>query len=131
VGRIVVALALCGPLVCVASCAAAPSDAGMHMEAVSVCGTPLGESWGGGLTDLNRNAATKVSGPAGQPLLLETSSKSGGCARGDHITWAPRSAARLVKVAKAQDGLVVAIVLVPTSGRIFTVTASAPRRNSG
>jgi hypothetical protein len=122
--RALVALSLCGLSVLAASCASATSDAGMHEEPMSSCGTPLGDSWGGQSTILNPHTPTTVGGPAGQPLFLVKS--HGRCAHGARITWTPKSAARLVKVAKANDGLPVAVVLVPTSNKTFTVTAKVP-----
>jgi hypothetical protein len=40
-----------------------------------------------------------------------------GCAHGSVVRWAPRSAARVVQIARARDGLMVALTLKPTATR--------------
>jgi hypothetical protein len=40
-----------------------------------------------------------------------------GCAHGSHVTWVPRSAAKVVRAAYASDGLAVALVLKPSGPR--------------
>ena len=37
-----------------------------------------------------------------------------GCAHGSHVTWIPRSAARIARAAYASDGLAAAVVVEPT-----------------
>jgi hypothetical protein len=46
-----------------------------------------------------------------------------GCVHGSVVSWAPRSAARLIQTARARDGLVIALTLKPTGTRSsFRVT---------
>jgi hypothetical protein len=49
----------------------------------------------------------------------------GGCDKGSHVTWTPRSAARMVQSVYAKDGLLAVVGLQPTSqDAVFTVTAT-------
>jgi len=52
-------------------------------------------------------------------------SVAAGCDKGSHVSWSPRSAARIVQSAYAKDGLLAAVSLQPTSPTaVFTVTAT-------
>jgi len=68
--------------------------------------------------------------PAGQKDLYDGQevlviSVSADCENGSHVSWSPRSAARIVQSAYAKDGLLAAISLQPTSPTaVFTVTAT-------
>jgi hypothetical protein len=61
-------------------------------------------------------------GEAAEVLIISVST---GCDKGSHVSWSPRSAARVVQSAYAKDGLLAAISLQPTSPTaVFTVTAT-------
>jgi hypothetical protein len=92
-------------------------SSGEH-PALVICGAALEDAGGGPeaaadhLTRADRTI-TYISGYQ-TPLYF---SVAPGCAHGSHVTWIPRSAAKLVRAAYASDGLAVAIVLQPSGPR--------------
>ena len=61
-------------------------------------------------------------GKTEEVLIISVSTS---CDKGSHVSWSPRSAARIVQSARAKDGLYAAVSLQPTSPTaVFTVTAT-------
>jgi hypothetical protein len=92
-------------------------SSGEH-PALVVCGTTLQDAGGGPevapyfLRPTDRTI-TYIGGYQ-EPLYFQMTL---GCSHGSHVTWLPRSAARLVRAAYASDGLAVALVLQPRGPR--------------
>ena len=76
-----------------------------------VCGTVLSDSAAGPVVfDATRRLPTIRYTTVGDMLMFRVAR---GCDEGAHVTWVPSSAAHLVKVAYARDGLTAAVVLKP------------------
>ena len=83
-----------------------------------VCGTVLSNSVAAPVVfDATRRLPIIKGTTVGGVLMFRVAR---GCDDGTHVSWDPRSAAHLVKVAYARDGLPVAVVLKPSgSGAEF------------
>ena len=76
-----------------------------------VCGTVLSDSVAGPVVfDATRRLPTIRYTTVGDVLMFRVVR---GCDEGAHVTWAPSSAAHLVRAAYARDGLTAAVVLKP------------------
>jgi len=76
-----------------------------------VCGTVLSDSAAGPVVfDATRRLPTIRYTTVGDVLMFRVVR---GCDEGAHVTWAPSSAAHLVRAAYARDGLTAAVVLKP------------------
>jgi hypothetical protein len=86
------------------------------------CGTVLEASAAGAVVyDATRPLPTIEYTSVGGRLFFRVAR---GCDHGSNVSWLPSSAARLVKAARARDGLPAAIVLQPSSPRAtFQLTA--------
>jgi hypothetical protein len=105
-----------------ASCASSTSSAGPP-SATSVCGTNLGQNWGGGMTDIAAaNPPRFADAGANGEVFLRVSDS---CQHGAQVTWSPHIDSEILKVAKASDGLPVVVVLSSPDDAhdSFTVTA--------
>ena len=115
-------IAMCGVLTTVAACGSLSPCSGCHPPVVE-CGVTLEGSGFGGV-----GVVTMV--PAGTTFPAPGISRvdifvGPSCDQGSHVTWSPRSAARLAVAAPAKDGLLAAVALQPTGqDATFTVTAT-------
>ncbi len=105
------------------SAAAGVTGCGPHVFnaapiATVVCGTVLSNSVEAPVVfDATRRLPIVKGTTVGGVLIFRVSR---GCDNGVHVSWVPRSAARLVKAAYAKDGLPVAVVVRPSgSGAEF------------
>jgi hypothetical protein len=126
--RVLVAAAITA--LAAAGCASSTSSAGPPSD-TSVCGTNLGQNWGGGITDLAADHPPQVadSGANGEVFLRVSDS----CQHGAQVTWSRHIDSEILKVARASDGLPVVVVLSsPDDAQdSFTVTASMGGRTVG
>lgn len=109
--------------------------AGCGRQSVAVSGT--GRQAVCGTTLANSGQGAVIYGPTRLKSPVRYVSVNGwlyfrvsrGCAKGSHVTWSPRSAARLVKIARAEDGLPAAVVLKPAGPHVrFRVVATRDGR---
>ena len=78
-----------------------------------VCGTVLNDSADGWVIfDATRHLPT-ITYWTGDGVLLFRVTR--GCSKGARVSWAPSSAAHLVKAAYAEDGGVAAVILKPSA----------------
>jgi hypothetical protein len=76
-----------------------------------VCGTVLNDSPAGWVIyDATRHLRTITMWTGNDVLLFRVTR---GCAKGAQVSWAPSSAAHLVKAAYAKDGRIAAVILKP------------------
>lgn len=88
-----------------------------------VCGTTLDRSAAGAVIDNATRPWPTVSFPTVGGVLYIRVAR--GCAHGAHVHWTPPGAARLVRAARAADGLPVVVILKPrTPHSVFRVTAT-------
>jgi hypothetical protein len=118
--RTLLAIAVTGFLV--AACGASTSSAGPPDD-TSICGTNLGQNWNGAIYDLTGKHQTPGT-TASNIFSGEFIRVSDSCDHGGQVTWTPRSATHVLKVAKAADGLPVVMVFATADHhKPFTVTA--------
>lgn len=88
-----------------------------------VCGTVLSDSAAGWvLADATRHLPT-ITMWTGYGVLMFRVAR--GCDKGAHVSWAPASAAHLVKAAYAKDGGMAAVILKPNvPNAAFHLTAT-------
>ena len=106
----------------VAACASHPQvsiDAGPTV----VCGTVLADSAAAPVVfDATHHLPAIKHLTVGDVLMFRVAR---GCSQGAHVSWAPSSAARLVKAANAADGKTAAVVLKPRRPRVaFRLTGT-------
>lgn len=118
----------CAVGACVALGTAGCEHQGRHGTGISagaaptiVCGTTLRGRGGSGavLDDASRSDAIRVtvaSAPNWVYLRLSTN-----CAKGDRVSIRPSSAGTVMRVARADDGLVAGVAIRPNTARPFVV----------
>jgi hypothetical protein len=96
-------------------CACGPGQATLGTKGVprtEVCGTVLSEGANALVVyDATGHLPTITGVTVGGVLMFQVAS---GCDGGAHVSWAPSSAAHLVKAAYAKDGGMAAVVLEPS-----------------
>ena len=112
-------IVMCCVLTGVSACAYPDSG---NSPPIAVCGVTV---YGGGIEasapyDVTQGGTTGLS--FYDTVMIAVSPN---CDKGSHVTWTPRSAARLVQSVYAKDGLLAEVSLQPTSqDAMFTVTAT-------
>lgn len=88
-----------------------------------VCGTVLSEGAAAPVvSDATRHLPTITGWTIGGVLMFQVAS---GCDKGADVSWAPSSAAHLVKAAYARDGGMAAVVLKPSGPKVaFQLTGT-------
>jgi hypothetical protein len=103
--RVAAALVALG-LLTLTSCAA--SESGTGISSPHACGTNLGQNLEGYIYDATSGTPRLNVGASGGTVFIRVAD---GCAHGSALTWRPRAAATIEKVARAHDGLPVIVLM--------------------
>ena len=103
-------------------CSSSGTGASSGAPALTVCGQTLWDAAAGAtLVDLTTDDAKIMSASDGYQLFFKL---SGSCQGGASLTWAPSSAAKIVRSVRTADGKLAAVILQPLA-KVFTLTLTS------
>ena len=120
-----VGIAVCGILAGASACAGLPQPNSLGLGPVVLCGKTFYDSSNGvaGWSSALHPGGPGAIGP--DPNGVAIIEVADGCDEGNHVTWSPSSAARLVNATYGKNGLPTVVGLQPASpDATFTVTVT-------